>query len=493
MKLFITSLLLLHCYFLTAQTKTVVLDVELTNALGDFHKSIKVYLKDQATGKTQMSITSKSGIARFIVQKGRVYEIKPENYYKAFVKQIADDRAASVSVYYTYQSSAQNPEEKYKLSAPQVALINDYTIKLKDSSIQSVPLKADEWMFAKVRIFVQYRGKPIPNEKVYLRIGRSAKTILAQTNEKGRLTVYLPKGDTVWLNFKYDPNFSTLYYYPSQFEQITDLEIDYIGSVALERIENERAERIRIENERLAKERKEFEERLKSTKASAKDEFKKEFSSSVSTRNEILEIFNRNKQWKRKLVVCDITGSMSPYIAELMVWLKLNFEKEKGIQFVFFNDGDNKPDHLKVAGKTGGIYYTQPKSYDELLNFASTVAAKGSGGDAPENNIEALIKAIQSAQDYDEIIMIADSYAPISDIKLCKHIQKPIHTILCGYQSGNIVEPDYISLSWSSRGSIHTIEQDIETIAKTMDGQIITLYGRKYKLLNGRFIPLNEI
>ena len=49
----------------------------------------------------------------------------------------------------------------------------------------------------------------------------------------------------------------------------------------------------------------------------------------------VTEVFNRNKEWNKMLVICDLTASMSPYIAQLFVWYKLNIEKNKINNFVF--------------------------------------------------------------------------------------------------------------------------------------------------------------
>jgi hypothetical protein len=103
------------------------------------------------------------------------------------------------------------------------------------------------------------------------------------------------------------------------------------------------------------------------------------------------------------------------------------------------------------------------------------------------------MKAMQLASEYDEIVMVADSYAAINDMELIQHLTKPVRIVLCGIEDHLFVEPDYLVLAWKSKGSIHSIEKDIDSIAKMMDGKIITLFGKDYRLLNGRFIPLNHL
>lgn len=61
--------------------------------------------------------------------------------------------------------------------------------------------------------------------------------------------------------------------------------------------------------------------------------------------NVVFNVFKRNAQWKRKLIVADLTGSMYPYAQQISTWLKLHFVRDSLRQsFVFFNDGDNRKD-----------------------------------------------------------------------------------------------------------------------------------------------------
>ena len=51
-----------------------------------------------------------------------------------------------------------------------------------------------------------------------------------------------------------------------------------------------------------------------------------------------LAIYNtleRNKTWENMLIVTDLTGSMMPYSAQLIVWLKLNDKNKRAKSFIF--------------------------------------------------------------------------------------------------------------------------------------------------------------
>jgi hypothetical protein len=203
------------------------------------------------------------------------------------------------------------------------------------------------------------------------------------------------------------------------------------------------------------------------------------------------KVLSRNN-WSQKLIVCDVTGSMNPYVQQLLTWYQLNISKEKNLQFVFFNDGDNKSTSEKKIGMTGGIYYQNKPTIEELVNKVSFVQGKGGGGDGPENNMEALIKGVSLANLYKELVMVADNHAPVKDLELLTSFSKPVHIILCG-ASGGFIHPDYLQIAWKTKGSIHTIEEDIVKIASMLEGETIQIMGRKFKIMGGEFVQISGI
>ncbi|MGY8927176.1 MAG: hypothetical protein ACKVJC_07760, partial [Flavobacteriales bacterium] len=99
----------------------------------------------------------------------------------------------------------------------------------------------------------------------------------------------------------------------------------------------------------------------------------------------VIHIMNRNKKrWKNMVVVTDLTGSMSPYASQVILWLKLSSIDNKVSSVTFFNDGDMK--HLKPIGSTGGIYMKRTTDYDEIRELALITVRAGNGGDGPEND-----------------------------------------------------------------------------------------------------------
>lgn len=205
----------------------------------------------------------------------------------------------------------------------------------------------------------------------------------------------------------------------------------------------------------------------------------------------ILKIMERNKKWDDLLIVADLTGSMSPYASQLLIWFQLKMKDRNVKQVVFFNDGDNKPESKKVIGQIGGIYSAKTSSYDELLQLALKTIRAGGGGDAPENNCEALIEGIKSSPDAKHILLIADNLAPIKDIRLMDSITKPVHIIVCGSEWGPI-STDYLNLARKTGGSVHTMRDDLVDLMKLNEGEKVKIGKYTYMIVKGSLVSLTS-
>jgi hypothetical protein len=205
----------------------------------------------------------------------------------------------------------------------------------------------------------------------------------------------------------------------------------------------------------------------------------------------IFKIFKRNN-FNEAAVVADFTGSMSPYIAQVLLWYYLNFNSGKISDFSFFNDGDAQPDHEKILGKVGGIYYCKSGNKDTVLNVASRCISGGYGGDAQENDVEAILYTLQKNKNIKEIILIADNLAPIRDVNLASKITVPVHVIVCGYRPG-LLNTQFLDLAYATKGSIHTIEEDLENLKDLQEGKTLILGGVEYKLIKGKFVKISKI
>lgn len=202
----------------------------------------------------------------------------------------------------------------------------------------------------------------------------------------------------------------------------------------------------------------------------------------------ILNVLERNENWNNLLVVADLTGSMSPYAVQLLVWLKLTIKNKRAKYFVFFNDGDAKMSSEKKIGKTGGIYSVEGNSLDTVFNKMIEVMQNGFGGDLPENNMEAILYGINKYDNYDGIVLIADNIATPRDIELTSEINKPVKIILCG--AFNKINPVYLDIARKTRGSVHTMEEDILDLMKLNEGEEITINNQTFKIVDGKFVAV---
>ena len=207
----------------------------------------------------------------------------------------------------------------------------------------------------------------------------------------------------------------------------------------------------------------------------------------------VIKILTKFPNWKNLLIVNDWTGSMYEFGMEVLLWYKLNESRQKDVKrIVFFNDGDSLPDNKKIIGKTGGIYLSKDSiSLDNLISQMVLCMRGGYGGDIPENDVEAMIKGLESCKDCEEVILVADSRSSVRDFSLITQVKKPVHVILCGVEKG--VVPEYIKIAYQTGGTIHTIQEDILSFAQFTDGKrIIDFAGVKLIFGDGKLELYNR-
>lgn len=210
-------------------------------------------------------------------------------------------------------------------------------------------------------------------------------------------------------------------------------------------------------------------------------------SNEIWQNNVVYSVLKRIGPRKNSLMIMDVTGSMYPYIeSALKILSDTLMSKHTNLKaMVVFNDGDNRKDRFKEAGKTGGVYYSENNDPVALAKFISNAMHKGGGGDCPENNIEATIKGIESCSDCNDIIMIADNFATPRDTKLIEQVSKPIHWILCGF--GECVNPEYLDLIRANKGFGHTFHSDFYGLESLKNGDSVEIDGVNYQLSDGKF------
>lgn len=200
----------------------------------------------------------------------------------------------------------------------------------------------------------------------------------------------------------------------------------------------------------------------------------------------VLNSFSRNKNWNNFIVVTDVTGSMSPYIAQIFVWLKGQAQNKKAKGFVFFNDGNNKPSRKKKPLETDGVYLIDNNTIDSVMAMAALCMRSGSGGgESLENDIEAIMDAEKQYPQSSEIILVADNKESMRDHKFLEKVKRPVHVILCG--ADHRVNIQYLDLARKTKGSIHTKDDDITNLHEVKKGEHIFIQGYEYLFEQNQF------
>lgn len=203
----------------------------------------------------------------------------------------------------------------------------------------------------------------------------------------------------------------------------------------------------------------------------------------------VTTVLRRNSSWNNFMLVCDVTGSMSPYTAQIFAAMPAVIENRRCKGVLFFNDGDKKTTDKKKMLHVGGLYSTTALRLDSVYYTAQKCMNMGDGGDTPENNVEALLRAEQMNPG-GELVMIADNWASPRDLEECDKINSPVHIILCSARSG--VNPDYLFLARVTNGSVHTRDQDITNLGSMKEGEEVKIGVQTFFLHDDHFIPLEN-
>jgi hypothetical protein len=475
--------------------------IKLKNMNGSVFGGQKVTLTKRADGQTFSATSDSKGEAKFKVPCDVLYDIEISNYTRKKEVQSAKSPGGMIMRTFTYEKDMAAKEKAFAMNTEEQALVDKVAAGLPDTTLvtgsaMKEPLNPE--CFTRMEITLKdIENGPLANETLSLIGEKRHKNINGTTDRKGHLLIFLPKGDKYFVDFKYNKNFTFTECAYSKGSAKAEMNFSYLGTKEIERRKKEEALRIAAEAKRIKDAAEKFERECKKLGITVEEGRRREAAAMVlggsQTKDTVVSaVLNRNKRWSEKLIVCDLTGSMSPYAAQLAVWYQLAYLKETNLQFVFFNDGDNMPDRSKKIGSTGGIYYSPSKGVDSLFKTIAHVASAGWGGDCPENNMEALIKGVKMAKPYKELVMIADNNAPVKDIELLKKFSAPVHIILCGVYN-DMVLVDYMNIAWKTKGSIHTIEEDITNLAGLLEGQEIKIGKNIYRIMGGEFVRITKI
>lgn len=186
------------------------------------------------------------------------------------------------------------------------------------------------------------------------------------------------------------------------------------------------------------------------------------------------------------MLVVDWTSSMYGYGAQTMIWLKglTAQERKKAVKKVlFFNDGDDTPEGQKELGRTGGIYTSSINMKAILANMKRAMQGLG-GGDLPENDIEALLKAQKACKKCD-LLLVADAASYVRDAELIKKIKRPVDVILCvAAETG--ISPDYLTLAYRTGGTLYTTHGNLSGFRETNKKGVLKFGKCKYRVRRKR-------
>ena len=492
----LVAIMLLNTFSGNCMDCNYLFELHLKNYDGGVFIGQNVILSSKADSTIVFEQKSdESGKAVFSLPCNTIFNIKVANYTK-ILEIFTKDGGGSIRTL-SYPANMVESEKSYAMNEQEISEIDRKAMKLPDTiyvtgSKMSTPLEIENYVTVNITL-KDIDRKPLANEEIIITGVKRNKNIKIASNSNGKMLVYLPKGDKYFINFKHNKRYSNYDYTYTKGLATTDISLNYIGTKEIDRRKREEALRIAMEEKRLKEENERIKSECEKLKITREEwSFRKLLKENENFSDTVISsVLNRNK-WFDKLVVCDLTGSMRPYTTELSIWYQLNYKKDNKLQFVFFNDGDGINDEKKIIGKTGGIYYSPSKGKDSLTSLIAKVSARGDGGDCAENNMEALIKGVKMAKPFKELVAIVDNKSPVKDIELLKDFKTPVHIVLCGENPGWILS-DYLLIAWKTKGSIHTIEQDITDIAKMSEGQEIKIGNISYRIMGGEFVRLNNI
>lgn len=472
------------------ETSTTII---LNNTRGGFYANQKVSFTNNSNGSVIEKVSDANGEVTANLPCGHGFKVKIANYSRV-VDIKTSERGGSSKRAISYSPDNITKSRAFAMNEEQRKLVDQIISGLPDTtriraSRMSTPRDIQNYSQFRFK-FNGLEGEELSGEYICFTGEKRHKSFVGNANSNGEILVYLPKGDNYILNFKHHKNFKNENIAYTKGTAHGTLEITYMGTKEAERRIAEEKERVRIEEERLKREKEEFEAYCKREKISLEEGMKRKLASSNGGADTVVSAVLNRYNWSEKLIVCDLTGSMNPYASQLAAWYQLNLKKEENLQFVFFNDGDSKDDAMKIIGSTGGIYYQKANGLVPLIGIMAEVRAKGNGGDCAENNMEALIKGVEMANPYKELVMIADNNAPVKDIEMLKNFKRPVHIIICGHRGW--VHEDYLNIALHTKGSVHTMEEDIERIAKMSEGEEIIIGDSTYKIMGGKFVLVTK-
>lgn len=205
----------------------------------------------------------------------------------------------------------------------------------------------------------------------------------------------------------------------------------------------------------------------------------------------LLKVFERQPTWKNMLVVTDVTGSMAPYTAQILLWIKANQKMKTFKQIVFFNDDEENSNSQIKSFDSTGIWTIESSNADKVIQLAFKAMEKGNH---IENDLEAVCYAIKKyPENKNNVVLIADNWEDPCDMKLVEFLKQqkvPLKIVVCGVKDR--MNTLYLDLAYATGGSVHTMEEDLTNIAQLGNGKTFKLNGMKFMMSAGKFIQIEN-
>lgn len=202
----------------------------------------------------------------------------------------------------------------------------------------------------------------------------------------------------------------------------------------------------------------------------------------------VIKTFKEHPKWKDILVVEDVTGSMTPYIGQTLLWRRISKEYDRIKHWAFFNDGDAFPDG--PIGRSDGVHFIKSAKEKLVEDMVKSAMSKGYGGAGPENDIEAMGKGLKrSGFRPKAIVLIADNYSPVRDLKLFRNLRAnkiPIYVIVCG--SRGHINVEYLEIARRTKGKVFTMEGELEDLLTAKEGDKLRIGSQKYIVRGGKLV-----
>ena len=465
-----------------AEATIGICHIEMKRIDGSPLSNFPVTLVSLPLKKKWHATTDDQGKVRFKVPTRQKYQIDVDGSENVNWIELGPQPYGEVGLRMKYEPSAL-PEEKGD------TILQSLTADAKPSSNR---IKLSVTM-------TNFDDGPLKDEEIFFRSNKTGKVYKAVSDSKGQVHMLLPHGSWYQVGFIGINAYDSLDYSRTRGIGTAELkftwmgakeylrrlrareralarrdslyESGYYGSAIIEEIQRDRVTGMKLLDKRVTK---------------IKEEIAKDPKYFEKADMPVCAVIQRMApRWKpNKVIVNDLTGSMYPYMDQVLLWHDLNLQLKEKKTYFFFNDGDGKSTSEKVIGSTGGIYHTPGGSSGAVANTMVETMKGGGGGDGPENDVEALLKAQEFARGETELILVADNYSSVKDIELIAGLNVPVRVIVCGFN--NEIHPDYITIAYRTKGSVHTIEDDIENIAEKVRDNKFTLAGQKYRIAGGR-------